>query len=79
LLVVDPHTATVVGVESDAGQPLGAATALDAVANLTRRRRTSQPEVVEPAAVAHGALSENAAHGPNLIELAWQRHYAKDL
>jgi transposase InsO family protein len=79
LLVVDPHTATVVGVESEAGQPLGAATALDAVANLTRRRRTSQPEVVEPAAVAQGARSDNAAHGPNLIELAYQRHYAKDL
>jgi transposase InsO family protein len=78
LLVVDPHTTTVVGVESEAGEPLGAATVLDAVANLTRRRRKPQPDSVEQAAAAHGALVGNADHGPNLIELAYQRHYAKE-
>jgi len=79
LLVVDPHTACVRGVENEAGEPLGAATVLDAVANLTRRRRKPQSAAVEPAAAAHDALPENASRGPNLVELAWQHHYAKDL
>jgi hypothetical protein len=79
LLVVDPHTGTVRGVESEAGEPLGAATVLDAVANRTRKRRKSQPEVVEPAVTGHDAPIGNAAHGPNLIELAYQRHYAREL
>lgn len=68
LLVVDPHTATVVRVESETGQPLGAATPLDPVANLTRRRRkpNQQPsiDVQQP--------------GPNLLELVHQRHYAPE-
>lgn len=68
-LVVDPHTATVRRVESESGQPLGAATELDAVANLTRRRRKplSEPATGEP-----------ASPGPNLIELVHQRHYAPE-
>ena len=33
-LVVDPHTQKVLGVEDADGQPLGAATPLDAVANV---------------------------------------------
>jgi len=68
LLVVDPHTATVVRVESETGQPLGAATPLDPVANLTRRRRKPQQQpsidVQQP--------------GPNLLELVHQRHYAPE-
>ena len=79
LLVVDPHTGTVKGVESEAGEPLGAATLLDALANRTRKRRKSQPETIEPAATVHDAPIENAAHGPNLVELAYQRHYAREL
>jgi hypothetical protein len=79
LLVVDPHTGTVKGVESEAGEPLGAATMLDALANRTRKRRKSQPEAVAPAATGHDAPIENAAHGPNLVELAYQRHYAREL
>jgi len=69
LLVVDPHTATVVRVESETGQPLGAATPLDPVANLTRRRRKPQQQpsidVQQP--------------GPNLLELVHQRHYAPEV
>jgi len=33
-LVVDPHGERVIGVENDAGESLGSATALDLVANL---------------------------------------------
>jgi hypothetical protein len=79
LLVVDPHTGTVKGVESEAGEPLGAATLLDALANRTRTRRKSQPDAIEPAVTGHHAPTENAAHGPNLVELAYQRHYAREL
>jgi putative transposase len=69
LLVVDPHTETVLRVESETGEPLGAATALDAVANLTRRRRKPQ---LQP------ATGEPATPGPNLLELVHQRHYAQE-
>ena len=79
LLVVDPHTGIVKGVESEAGEPLGAATLLDALANRTRTRRKSQPDAIEPAVTGHHAPIENAAHGPNLVELAYQRHYAREL
>ena len=65
VLVVSPHTATVVRVESDTGQLLGAATPLDLVANTHRRR---QRPAGAPATAAISA-------GPNLIELAHQRHY----
>lgn len=78
LLVVDPHTGTVRGVESEAGEPLGAATVLDAVANRTRKRRKSQPEVVESVVTAHDTPIGNAAHSPNLVELAYQRHYDRE-
>jgi hypothetical protein len=80
LLVVDPHAGTVKGVESEAGEPLGAATLLDALANRTRKRRKSQPEAIEPAAtVLDAPIGNAAAHGPNLVELAYQRHYAREL
>ena len=65
VLVVDPHASAVVRVESEAGQALGAATLLGAVA--TSRRRRSKPPT-EPATAA-------TAPGPNLIELAHQHHY----
>ena len=45
-LVVDPHTRQVLGVEDDNGQSLGAATPLDAVANVQRKRRKPQPSPV---------------------------------
>jgi putative transposase len=64
-LVVDPHTGTVMHVENEAGQAIGAATRLDAIANSTRRRQRPQ---AEPA-------TSQAATGPNLIELAHQQHY----
>ena len=64
-LVVDPHAGRVVGVEDEHGQPLGAASALDVHANLTRKRHKSTPSI---AAAAGGA-------GPNMVELALRRHH----
>lgn len=65
-LVVAPHTGTVMHVENEAGQPIGMATPLDAIANSTRRRQRPQTEP---------ATAESAAAGPNLIELAHRQHY----
>lgn len=65
VVVVDPHAGSVIRVESQAGQALGAATELDTVANCTRRR---QRPPAQPATHA-------AASGPNLLELVHQRHY----
>ncbi|MFP3606930.1 integrase, partial [Paraburkholderia sp. SIMBA_053] len=70
MLVVDPHAGTVVRIESQTGEPLGAATALDVVANSTRRRRRAQPE---PVTVTHATTP-----GPNLLELVHQRHYHEE-
>ncbi len=64
-LVVNPHLATVVGVENDAGETLGPATALDALANCHRTRRKPAPPDSTPP----------AASGPNLIELAHHRYH----
>ncbi len=63
-LVVDPHTETVKGVEDDEGRSLGLATPLDLAANSARKRR-------KPAADP----APTPASGPNLVELAHQRHY----
>lgn len=68
LLVVDPHAGTVLRVQSQTGQALGAATALDAVANSTRRR---QRPLAEP-------LTNVVTPGPNLLELVHQRHYRQE-
>ena len=64
-LVVDPHAGTVVGVEDEAGQSLGLATRLDAIANLRRVRRKPAPET------SHKV----ARTGPNLVELAHQQYH----
>ena len=42
-LVVDPHAQRVVGVEDQAGESLGQATALDRLANVHRTRRKPEP------------------------------------
>jgi putative transposase len=68
MLVVDPHACRVVRIESQTGEPLGAATVFDVVANSTRRRRRPQPD---PAAAG-------VAPGPNLLELVQRRHYHED-
>ncbi|UIF87995.1 DDE-type integrase/transposase/recombinase [Cupriavidus necator] len=68
VLVVDPHAGTVLRVQNSAGQPLGAATPLDAVAN-SRRRRSKPP--IEPTTAA-------PVPGPNLIELTHQHHYRQE-
>ncbi|MCG5076626.1 DDE-type integrase/transposase/recombinase [Paraburkholderia tagetis] len=64
-LVVDPHSGTVMHVENEAGQAIGAATRLDALANSTRRRQRPGSD----------AASAHVSTGPNLIELAHQQHY----
>jgi putative transposase len=63
-LVVDPHSGQVRGVEDDEGQSLGAATPLDALANVHRQRRQPQPLQIP-------ALSG----GDNEIELAYREYY----
>jgi putative transposase len=63
-LVVDPHTGRVVGVEDDAGKSLGAATVLDAIANMRRVRRKPEP-----------APGLGARKGPNLVEIAHEQYH----
>ena len=64
-LVVDPHAERVVGVEDEAGQSLGLATALDALANISRVRRKPEP----------AAASVAQRDGPNLVEIAHARYH----
>ena len=68
VLVVDPHTGQVHGVEDEAGHALGAATPLDAVANVNRKRR--KPEPAEPA--SQGTPAELDA-----VELAYRQYYGE--
>jgi putative transposase len=65
-LVVDPHAGTVLGVESESGERIGSATALDTLANLKRVRRKPDPVVDVPG-------TERAT--TNLIELAYQQYH----
>jgi putative transposase len=73
VLVVDPHAGRVVGVEDGEGNPLGAATALDAIANAQRKRRKPTPggEGSPPAAQASDA--------PNAVELAYRQYHGLPL
>ena len=64
-LVVDPHASQVLGVEDDDGQSLGAATPLDTLANVHRRRRKAQP----PEVPSVGGSGED-----NAVELAYRRY-----
>ena len=66
-LRVDPHVEQVVGVENEAGELIGQATPLDALANRDRRRRKPDPLPVVP--VKHPSA------GPNLVELVYQQYY----
>ena len=68
--VVDPHQGRVVGVEDAEGRPLGAATPLDVVANVQRKRRKP------------GTGSENppaATTTLNAVELAYRRYHGLPL
>lgn len=65
-LVVDPHAGTVLGVESESGEHIGNATALDTLANLKRARRKPAPMVDVPS-------TQRAA--TNLVELAYQQYH----
>ena len=66
VLVVDPHTGQVHGVEDEQGQALGAATPLDAVANVNRKRH--KPKPAEPAAQSTSAELD-------AVELAYRAYY----
>jgi hypothetical protein len=66
VLVVDPHTGHVHGVEDEEGQSLGAATPLDAVANVNRKRH--QPKPAEPTARSTTAALDT-------VELAYREYY----
>ena len=72
-LVVDPHAGRVVGVEDAAGVSLGAATALDLLANIHRVRRKPEP-VADPNPACTPVRS-----GPNLVELAHARYHGQQL
>ena len=63
-LVVNPHTGQVLGVEDDNGESLGTATALDALANVHRRRRQPQP-----------AQEPSPKDTDNEVELAYREYY----
>ncbi|RLE21981.1 MAG: integrase [Actinobacteria bacterium] len=65
-LVVDPHTQMVLGVEDADGQSIGAATPLDAVANVNRQRRKPQP--IEES-------SPSSTGKDNEVELAYRQYY----
>ena len=67
-LVVDPHAHRVIGVEDEEGRSLGAATPLDAEANLYRRRRKPDPE----------DSSGQPPAGPNLVEWAYRQYHRKE-
>jgi hypothetical protein len=72
-LVVDPHLQQVVSVEDEDGNSRGAATPLDALANCHRRPRKPEAAITSTAATN----TTPAAVGPNLVELAFEQHYAK--
>ncbi len=64
-LVVDPHAGRVLGVENEAGESLGSAIPLDAIANLKRVRRKPNPELNH----------EPLRGGPNLVEIAYEQYH----
>jgi putative transposase len=64
-LVVDPHAQRVVGVEDAAGNSLGQATPLDAIANVKRVRRRPEP----------AQMTSGPRTGPNLVELAHAKYH----
>jgi len=66
MLVVDPHARKVLGVEDADGQSLGAATPLDAVANVNRQRRKPQPPEASP---------PSHTGGDNEVELAYRQYH----
>ncbi len=66
-LVVDTHTAQVKGVQDANGQSLGAATALDAVANAHRTRHQPTPITAAP----------HAPTGLNAVEQAYRAYHAR--
>jgi putative transposase len=66
VLVVDPHSQQVIGVEDDQGKSLGAATALDAVANVNRKRR--KPQSIETS-------SGQPADPNNEVEMAYRQYH----
>ena len=77
---MDPHGERVIGVENDAGESLGEATALDLVANLHRVRRKPEPPLDDGDASVLASNpkrgSGSGGGGPNLVELAHQQYYA---
>ena len=67
VLVVDPQSQQVLGVENDQGESLGAATPLDVVANVHRKRR--KPQSIE-------SPSTTPVDAENEVELAYRQYHA---
>jgi len=74
-LVVDPHTARVIGVEDAHGKHLGAATPLDAAANLHRVRHRPPVPATGPAPGSTALSAQRSHPTPNLVEIAHAAHY----
>lgn len=62
-LVVDPHRQKVLGVESQAGEPLGKATPLDLITNSRRKRRSATTVTADA----------GQPTGVNMVDLALER------
>ena len=74
-LIVDPHTARVIGVEDAHGKHLGAATPLDAAANLHRVRHRPQASATGPAPGSTALSAQRSHPTPSLVEIAHAAHY----
>ena len=74
-LVVDPHSARVIGVEDAHGKHLGAATPLDAAANLHRVRHRPPAPAAGPVPGSTALSAQRSRPTPNLVEIAHAAHY----
>ena len=74
-LVVDPHSGCVLAAEDDGGTHLGAATPLDAAANLHRVRHKPVAPAADTTALP-ATRTPPMSCTPNLVEIAHAAHYA---
>ena len=74
-LVVDPHSARVIGLEDAHGRHLGAATPLNAAANLHRVRHRPHAPATGPAPGSTALSAQRSRPTPNLVEIAHAAHY----
>lgn len=73
-LLVDPHSGSVLAAEDDGGTHLGAATALDAAANLHRVRHKPSASVAATTALP-ATRTPPTSSTLNPVEIAHAAHY----